>query len=162
MYHLWLFWLTRAEVSTSTQTVSPTKPKITTIWFVFLFLGKICQPLFYTSNIKIKAKWSSIFKNHKKTKSEPWISFNCPVQFFKIICYNSTSWLIKFRRYLLMPLGFSGSTNGKEPTCQCRRQKRRRFDPWVRKIPWRRKRQPVPVFLPRKFPGQRGLGGYGP
>ena len=84
MYHLWLFWLTRAEVSTSTQTVSPTKPKITTIWFVFLFLGKICQPLFYTSNIKIKAKCNSIFKNHKKTKSEPWISFNCPVQFFLI------------------------------------------------------------------------------
>jgi len=28
--------------------------------------------------------------------------------------------------------------NGKESTCQCRRHKRREFDPWVRKIPWRR------------------------
>ena len=26
---------------------------------------------------------------------------------------------------------------GKEPACQCRRLKRHRFDPWVRKIPWR-------------------------
>ena len=28
-----------------------------------------------------------------------------------------------------------GGANGKEPNCQCRRHKRRRFDPWVRKIP---------------------------
>ena len=36
----------------------------------------------------------------------------------------------------------------KESTCQCRRCKRCRFDRWVRKIPWRRKWQPTPVFLP--------------
>ena len=35
---------------------------------------------------------------------------------------------------------------GKE-SCQCRRWKRRGFDPWVWKIPWRRKRLPTPVFL---------------
>ena len=37
-----------------------------------------------------------------------------------------------------------------------------RFDPWVRKIPWRRKRQLAPVFLPGKFHGQRSLVGYSP
>ena len=42
------------------------------------------------------------------------------------------------------------------------RHKRRRFDPWVRKIPWSRKWQPVPVFLPGKFHGQRSLVGYSP
>ena len=31
-------------------------------------------------------------------------------------------------------LGFPGGTSGKEPTCQCRRQKRSSFDPWVGKI----------------------------
>ena len=31
-----------------------------------------------------------------------------------------------------------------------RRHKRHRFDPWVRKIPWRRTQQPTPVFLPAK------------
>ena len=36
------------------------------------------------------------------------------------------------------------------------------FDPWVRKIPWRRKQQPTPVFLPGKFCGQRSLAGYSP
>ena len=41
--------------------------------------------------------------------------------------------------------------------CQCRRS---RFYPWIRKIPWRRKWQPAPVFLPGEFHGQRSLVGY--
>ena len=36
------------------------------------------------------------------------------------------------------------------------------FDSWVGKIPWRRKRQPTPVFLPEKSHGQRSLVGYNP
>ena len=36
------------------------------------------------------------------------------------------------------------------------------FNPWVGKIPWRRKRQPTPVFLPGKSHGQRRLVGYSP
>ena len=36
------------------------------------------------------------------------------------------------------------------------------FDPWVRKIPWRRKWQPTLVFLPGKSHGQRSLAGYNP
>ena len=47
--------------------------------------------------------------------------------------------------------------SGKEHTCQCRRHG---FDPWVGKIPWRRKWQPTPVFLPGKSHGQRSLEGY--
>ena len=35
-----------------------------------------------------------------------------------------------------------------------------RFDPWVRKIPWRRKWQPAPVSLPGESYGQRSLVGY--
>ena len=31
------------------------------------------------------------------------------------------------------------------------------FDPWIRKIPWRRKWQPSPVFLPGKSHGQSSL-----
>ena len=57
-------------------------------------------------------------------------------------------------------LGFSGGTSGKELTCQCRRPKRCGFDPWVRKMPWRRAWQPTPVFLPEKSHGQRSLAGY--
>ena len=43
--------------------------------------------------------------------------------------------------------------------CQCRRRRRHGFDPSVRKIPWRRKWQPTPVFLPGKSHGQRSLAG---
>ena len=31
------------------------------------------------------------------------------------------------------------------------------MDPWVGKIPWRRARQPTPVFFPGKVNGQRSL-----
>ena len=55
--------------------------------------------------------------------------------------------------------GASRWLSGKEPACQCRRCK---FDPWVRKIPWRRKWQPTPVFFPGESHGQRSLAGYGP
>ena len=50
--------------------------------------------------------------------------------------------------------------SGKECTCQCRRPKTCGFDPWVRKIPWRRAQQPTPVFLPGESHGQRSLAGY--
>ena len=42
---------------------------------------------------------------------------------------------------------------------QCRRPG---FNPWVRKLPWTRKWQPNPVFLPGKSHGQRSLAGYSP
>ena len=44
---------------------------------------------------------------------------------------------------------------------ECARQYRR-FDPWVRKIPWSRKWQPTLVFLPGKFHGQRRPVGCSP
>ena len=47
-----------------------------------------------------------------------------------------------------------------ESTCQCRSCRRLRFDPWVRKIPWRREILPTAVFLPGKAHGQRSLAGY--
>jgi len=39
---------------------------------------------------------------------------------------------------------------------------RHRFDPWVRKTPWRRAWQPTPVFLPGESQGQRSLASYSP
>ena len=48
---------------------------------------------------------------------------------------------------------------GESVCLQCRRPG---FDPWVGKIPWRRKWQPTPVFLAGEFHGQRSLVGYNP
>ena len=49
--------------------------------------------------------------------------------------------------------------SGKGSACQGWRCK---FDPWVRNIPWRRKWQLNPVFLPGKSHGQSSLVGYSP
>ena len=57
---------------------------------------------------------------------------------------------------------FPGGISGKEPACQCKRCKRRRFNPWAGKIPWRRTWQPTPVFLPGESHGQGSLVGYSP
>jgi len=58
--------------------------------------------------------------------------------------------------------GFPGGTSGKEPACPCRRHKKCDFDPWVKKIPWRRAWQPIPVFFPGESHGQKNLVGYSP
>ena len=45
---------------------------------------------------------------------------------------------------------------GKRICLQCRRLRTHRFDPWVRKIPWKRAWQPTPVFLPEENPLDTG------
>ena len=45
---------------------------------------------------------------------------------------------------------------------KCRRLRRHWFNPWIRKIFWRRKWQSTPAFLPGKSHGQRSLVGYSP
>ena len=62
-------------------------------------------------------------------------------------------------RTRLKQLSSSSSSIGKEPACRYRRLG---FHPWVEKIPWRRKWQPTPVFLPRESHGQGSLVGYSP
>ena len=65
-----------------------------------------------------------------------------------------------FDLFIFFFRGFPGGASGKESVCQCRRHRRCRFNPWVRKIPWSRKWQLIPIFLPGKFHGQRSLIGY--
>ena len=52
------------------------------------------------------------------------------------------------------PIPFSGGSDGKESECR-----RPGFHPWVRKIPWRMKWLPTPVFLPVESHGLRSLVG---
>jgi len=54
-------------------------------------------------------------------------------------------------------MGPPGWRSGKQSTCQYRRCKRHKFDPWVGKIPWKKKWQPTAVFLPGKSHEQRSL-----
>ena len=57
------------------------------------------------------------------------------------------------------PSAFYWGFSGKESACQHRRCKRHRFNPWLGKIPGRRKWQPTPLFLPGEFYGWRSLAG---
>ena len=52
--------------------------------------------------------------------------------------------------HVLYVKGFLGGTSSEESAYQCRRFKKRRFNPWVGKIPWNRKWQHIPVFLSGK------------
>ena len=61
------------------------------------------------------------------------------------IQYASETFLVQNRRYFLF---FPRWHSGKDSTCQLRRHKRCGFDPWVGKVPWRRKGQRTPVFFP--------------
>ena len=67
--------------------------------------------------------------------------------------FRSTLFLLKQENGLPWCLG------GKESVCQYGRCKRHRFNAWVRKIPWRRKWQPTPVFLPRESAWTEEPGG---
>ena len=60
-------------------------------------------------------------------------------------------------RESIVVLGFTWWLSGNEATYKC---KRHGFNSWVRKIPWRRKWQLSPVFLPGKFCEQGSLEGY--
>ena len=51
--------------------------------------------------------------------------------------------------------GFPGDASGKEPNYQCRRSKRYRFNPWVWKIPWSRKYNPLQYSCLENPHGQR-------
>ena len=90
---------------------------------------------------------NSLADPHSLCKVSPTVSI---ITHFRILCMNIlhvltwSSFICSFK--------FIGCLQGGRP----------RFDPWVRKIPWRRKWQPTPVFLPGKSHGRRSLVGYSP
>ena len=52
--------------------------------------------------------------------------------------------------------------SGKESAFQCRSCRSHMFNPWVRKIAWRRAWQSTPGFMPGESHGQKSLAGYSP
>ena len=67
-----------------------------------------------------------------------------------------------WKRISKIPLrsqGFPGGASGKEPAYHCRRHKRCWFNPWVRKMPWRKAWQSTPVFLSGESPRTEEPGG---
>ena len=71
-----------------------------------------------------------------------------------------SKWALETIAAGLLHTGFPGDSDSKASVCP--QYGRPGFDPQVGKIPWRRKWQPTPVLLPRKFHGWRSLVGYSP
>ena len=86
------------------------------------------------------------------------------VLIFEVMCLTTSSikhiFRIVFRPVFIILRGFPRWCSSKESSCLCRRHKRWGFNSWVGKIPWSRKWQPTPVFLPGKFHGQRSPWGH--
>ena len=111
--------------------------------------------------------WSGLLFPTPGDLPDPGIEPMSPVSpalagdFFTHWVTGETLVLVNYRN-LFQFYGLPRWCRGKELTCQCRRCERCRFNPWVEKIPWRRKWQPPPVFLPGKSQGQRSLANYSP
>ena len=75
------------------------------------------------------------------------------VQWLSCVQFFATAWTVCIKGHS----NFPGGSEDKESACNAGR---RRFNPWVRKIPWWRKWQPTPVFLLGESSGQRSLVGY--
>ena len=67
----------------------------------------------------------------------------------------SVSWFKLLIHLLYSAKEEGGGARGKESTCQGRRHKRYRFNPWVGKIPWKKAWQPTAIFFPGE-PMDRG------
>ena len=82
-----------------------------------------------------------------------------PMQWFTSIINSQFNLTTKTNRkdslklmLCIKSVGFPGGASGKEPTCQCKRQRRCGFSAWAGKVPWRRAWQPTPLFLPGESP----------
>ena len=58
--------------------------------------------------------------------------------------------------------GFLDGVNGKESSCQCKRHKRFRSNPWIGKLPWRRAWQTRSSILSWRIPWTEKSVGYSP
>ena len=87
--------------------------------------------------------------------------------YYSKVCWGmntAVDWdcLSRFIKRWVSIWGLRRWSSSKESACQCRRCKKYGFNPWIRKIPWRRKWQPTPEFLTEESQVQRSLAGYSP
>ena len=116
--------------------------------------------------------WGIVCKNGQRERGTAYISSSRAVGWDALESYHAVLATNKKMKWfsidsgrllnLWLLVGLPSRLNGEESTCQCRRCRRRGFDPWVGTISWGRKWQPMTVFLPGKFHGQRSLAGYSP
>ena len=87
---------------------------------------------------------------------------NMPLRCLHVFLWLDSCAFFFLFTYPLYGYGFPGGRVSIESPCQCKKGRRCGFSLWVGTFPWKKKWQPVPVFLPGKFQGQRSLVGYSP
>ena len=96
----------------------------------------------------------------KNSESETvWKSHKCSIQTATWDSWHSQATVNRLTMSLFRPFFFPGDSEVKSICLECWRPG---FNPWVGKIPWRRKWQPTPVLLPGESHGGRSLVGYSP
>ena len=83
----------------------------------------------------------------------------CLASIFMAFLFQTVDLISFFFPPRLWQWGFPSGVSSKESACQCRKCVRHGFNPWVRKIPWKRAWQPTPVFLPGEIPWIEEPGG---
>ena len=106
--------------------------------------------------------------DHKESDTTEWLSLSLSEFYTAFTCLPTSWFAVKMLLFLLrrssfpsflLTFGLPSGSDGKKICLQCWRS---RFDPWVRKIIWRRKWQPTPIFLAGESHEQRSLAGYSP
>ena len=122
-----------------------------------------CHPTISPSVVPISSRLQSFPPLGSFPLSQLFASCGQIVGSFSISPSSEYSGLIFFRIdwfYLLAIQGTAVALAVKKLPANAGDLRRQGFDPWVRKIPWRRTWQPTPVLLPGKFHEQRSLVGY--
>ena len=88
-----------------------------------------------------------------------WCAKHCTNCFVNLSLSHSLTVCLYIYVYIQQMCGLPWRLSSEQSVCLCWRH---RFNPWVKKTPWRRKWQPTPVFLPGEFHRQRSLVDYRP
>ena len=132
------------------------------LWLCLFILSGVISPLFSSSILGTYWSGEFIFQCHIYFAFS-YCSWGSQGKNTEVVCYSLLQWTT-FGQNSPHDLSILSSPNmawiiggasGKEPACQWKRHKRWGFDPWARKIPWRREWQPTLVCLPVEFHGQR-------
>ena len=126
-------------------------------WNYWSFSFSISPCAEYSGLISFRIDWFDLLAVQGTHKSLLSILSTICSNYFLFFFFNCSNYFLQIYLSLGKPC-FPGGASCKESACQWWRHKRLRLDPWVGKIPWRRKWHPLQYSCLEN--GQRSLVGY--